>query len=698
VNGSPPAPVDRWLSIDRDGAVHVFVGKVDLGTGIRTALAQIVADELDVPLDAVHVVEGQTGITPDQGRTVGSQSLQSGAPPLRAAAATARKILLERAAKQLGVGVERLVTRDGVVSVAGGEATQIAYGALAEGGFGREVDAEVPLRSAATYRWVGTSVPRVDLPDKVRGAFAFVHDIALPAMWHARLVRPPAVGARLVEVDATSIAGFPDVRIVREGDFLAVAARDQWRTLEAARTLVTRWSGGGLPDQSEVYERLRGEASTEAVTRDDGALDAAFAKTKAHEATYRWPFQSHGSLGPPCAVADVRTDGATIWCASQGVYLLRARLAELLALPEDAISVVYEEGSGCFGDNGTDEAAIEAARISCALGAPVRLQWTLAEQLGWDPKGPAMLSTLRGALRAGRIVGWEHAVWTPPHFRLHGAVPAPRADAVAGDRNATVDYAIGAQRVVVHIAPHAALQQSALRSLGAAHNVFANESFFDELAFDAGADPLRFRLDHLDDSRARAVLERVAELAVWRGGEPYTDGPLLCGRGIAFARYDGHGAYVAAITSCAVDTASGRIDVREIAIAHDCGLIVNPDGLRNQIEGNAIQATSRALLEEVHFDRERVTSTDWSRYPILRFPDAPTVRISLIDRPEQPALGAGEPTTIVIAPAIANAVFAATGVRLREVPFSAARYLAERGELRNVTISSMRPSDRVRSN
>lgn len=349
-----------------------------------------------------------------------------------------------------------------------------------------------------------------------------------------------------------SPAGLPNVRIVRDGDLLAVTARDRWHAIEGARMLATEWSGGGLPDEQTTYDELRNAASMHTVTRDDGAYDAAFTNTVVREAAYRWPFQ---------------------------------------------------------------------ASIRCARGS--RSSSTFARTR--DPKGPAMFSTLRGSLRAGRIAGWEHHVWTPAHFLVRGAPPG---SAVAGDRNAAVDYATAAQRVVVHVVPQAVLRQSALRSLGAAHNVFANESFFDELAFAAGADPLRFRLAHVDEPRARAVLEGVAALAEWTGGEPHADGPLLCGRGVAYARYDGHGAYVAAVATCTVDPRRGQIAVRDVALAHDCGQIVNPDGLRSQIEGNATQATSRALLEQVRFDRRCVISSDWSRYPILRFSGAPTVRSS----------------------------------------------------------------------
>jgi nicotinate dehydrogenase subunit B len=676
VNGTQELLVDRWIAIDRDGGVRVLVGKVDLGTGIRTAFAQIVADELDVSPDRITVVEGRTGITPDQGLTVGSQSLQSGAPPLRAAAATARAVLLRRAAQRLGVTIDRLDTRDGAVVIVDRPPTgptSLSYAELAGDGFGCEVDALPALRAPSAYRWVGHATPRVDLPAKALGTFTYVQDVAIPGMLHARIVRPPAFGARCAGVDAASIQEFAGTRIVHEGELLAVAGPDQWSAAQAARALAVQWTGGGLPDEGDTFDRLREAAGDRVVTRAGAAIEA-LATDVTCEAEYRWPFQSHGSLGPPCAVADVRKDSATIWCSSQGVYALRARLAAQLGFDDDAVRVVYVEGSGCFGDNGSDDAAAQAATISRAVGAPVRLQWSAAEQLGWDPKGPAMLSELRGVVREGRIGAWEHDVWTPPHLHIRGAGTRALGGAVAGDRNAAVDYDVP-QRVVVHVAPRADLETSAFRSLGAAHNVFANESFVDELAHAAGADPLAFRLDHLADARARDVLERAADLVAWRAAEhAWTYGALRCGLGIAFARYNEHGAYVAAVATCTV-AEDGAIGVRELAIAHDCGLVVNPDGLRNQIEGNAIQATSRALLEEVRFDRARVTSTDWTAYPILRFPAAPAVRIAVIDRPDQPALGAGEPTTIVVAPAIANAVFAATGVRLRRVPFTKARFV-----------------------
>jgi nicotinate dehydrogenase subunit B len=435
--------------------------------------------------------------------------------------------------------------------------------------------------------------------------------------------------------------------------------------------------------------------STEDVIAQRGDVDRALAAdARVLSATYLWPFQSHGSIGPSSAVADVRADGATIWSGTQSVYALRGAIAKLLKLSDDAVRVIYVEAAGCYGHNGSDDAAADAAVISQSIGKPVHVQWSLADELGWDPKGPAMVMELRGALGAsGKVAGWSYEVWTPTHAnravgrpgnllaaQLAG-IPAAEGYPMGGDRNARSNYRFPNERVVVHWKPTSALRQSALRSLGGAQNTFANESFMDELAFAAGADPIDFRLAHLDDPRGRAVLETVASRAGWQRSkavQPTTDGATVTGRGVAFARYDNESAYVAAVADCELVPSTGAVRVREIYVAHDCGQIVNPDGLRNQIEGNAIQATSRSLMEEVHYDRQRVTSIDWESYPILRFPEIPDVHVELIDRPDEPPLGAGEPTTVVIAPAIANAIFAASGIRVRRVPFTPERVRAAR--------------------
>jgi len=668
--GTLPKRLSDWLSIEPDGTITAFVGKVELGTGVQTALAQIVADELDVSFASVRIVQGRTGITPDQGFTAGSQTLQTGAPPLRSAAAQAREALLDAAAEKLGVPRAMVRTYDGAIVDTAGRS--LSYAVLAAGNrlLDRPFNAHVPRFE--TRRAVGRSVARVDLPSKVFGTFTFLQDFRVEGMWHARVIRPPAVGAHLISVDTSSIAAIPGARVVRETDFLAVAAPQAWDAMRAARELKVQWEDVGLlPPFDAIYRSLRDGPSTEQVLAGGDPFDTA-SHARVARAVYEWPFQSHASLGPSAAVADVRADGTKIWAATQSVYALRGSIAALLAVPEESVYVEYVEGAGCYGHNGTDDAAADAALISRAIGHPVRVQWSVEDELGWDPKGPAMLVELAGTVDGdGHIDSWSSDVWTPGHTSRGGpgqpnfiAVQLlghelPKSHSGGGDRNALHLYDIASQRVVMHWKPDAALRQSALRSLGSAQNTFANESFVDELAHLVRADPLAFRLQHLKDPRARAVLEAVARIAGWQG--------TLDLRGVAFHRYGNSGAYVAAIAECSIDAHMG-IHFDRCFIAHDCGEIVNPDGLRNQIEGNVIHAASRALLEEVTFDERCVTSNSWDRYPILRFPDIPGIEIELIDRPNEPSLGAGEPTTPVIAPAIANAIYALTGQRIRRVP------------------------------
>ncbi len=691
--GSLPTRLDRWLAIDRAGQVTAYVGKVELGTGVQTALAQIVAEELDVAFESVRVVQGQTGLTPNQGFTAGSQTLQSGSPPLRRAAAQARSILLASAAERLEASPKDLIVRDGVVSVRGSD-REVAYGDLVHAQiFDCDIDQDIALKDPSEFRYVGKPVPRLDIPAKVFGTFAYLQDFTTADMWHSRVIRPAAVGAHLAHVDSSSIAGFPGVRIVQDGDFLALAGPHAWGVIRAAQALNVSWTGGGLPPFDRLYADIARGPSTENVVGRKGDVDRVLAAdARVLSATYHWPFQSHGSIGPSCAVADVRADTATIWSGTQSVYALRGAIAKLVGLAEDAVRVVYVEAAGCYGHNGADDAAADAALVSRAIGRPVRVQWSLADELGWDPKGPAMVMELRGVLGADRkVAGWSYEVWTPTHAnravgqpgnllaaQLAG-FPAAQGWPMGGDRNARTDYTFANERVVVHWKADSPLRQSALRSLGGAQNTFANESFMDELAHAAGADPIAFRLAHLDDPRARAVLEAVARRAGWQGARPARSSPdraTMTGRGVACARYDNESAYVAAIVECDLVPSTGAVRVREIYVAHDCGQIVNPDGVRNQIEGNAIQAASRALKEEVRYDSRRVTSTDWETYPIMRFPEIPDVHVELIDRPAEPPLGAGEPTTIVIAPAIANAIFAAGGIRVRQVPLSQERVKA----------------------
>ena len=687
--------VDTWLAVDAEGNVTVYSGKVELGTGVATALAQIVAEELDVPVERVRMVMGDTAQTPDEGYTAGSKTIQRGGAVLRQAAAEARQALLALAAERLGAPVERLAVGGGVVSVQGEPARSVGYGALLEGRrFDRRVSGRAPLKPPAAYTVVGRSVPRVDLAGKATGAPSFVHDLRLPGMVHGRVVRPAGVGATLAGLDEASIGGVPGLlRVVRRGDFVGVVAEREEQAIRAARDLKVSWRAGApLPAMADLAAHLRGLPASDQVLVARGDVAAALrGAARRLEATYYQPYQAHASVGPSCAVADVGPDRAVVWSSTQGVYQLRGALAGLLGLPAERVRVVHLEGAGCYGHNGADDVAADAALLSQAVGRPVRVQWMRHDEHAWEPYGPAMVMAVRGGLDArGNVAAWDYQVWSPPHTArpsgdagrllaaqlVAGQAPASRGSAGGGGRNAPTNYEFAASRVTGHWLATSPLRTSALRSLGAAANTFANESFMDELAAAAASDPVEFRLRHLADPRAIAVVRRAAELAGWQPRpSPAADGgaAVLSGRGIAFARYENDGAYVATVAEVEVDRASGAVRVRRVIVAHDCGLIINPDGVRNQVEGNVLQSLSRALKEEIAFDGSRVTSVDWTSYPILRFPEVPEVEVALLDRPDQPPLGAGEPATPPTAPAIANAIFDATGRRLRALPLTPLR-------------------------
>ncbi len=543
---------------------------------------------------------------------------------------------------------------------------------------------------------VGASVPRVEIPAKVAGIHEYVQNVRLPGMLHGRVVRPSSIGARFERVDEDSLRGLPGlVKIVRTADFVGVVCEREEQAIRAAQALQVTWrEAATLPEMSELYPTLRAMQTTDKTLMDVGDVGGALAgAAKTAHATYEWPFQMHGSIGPSCAVADVRPDGATIWCASQGVFALRPALAQLLKLPPEQVRVIFAEGAGCFGHNGQDDAAADAALLSQAVGRPVRVQWMRHDEHGWEPKGCPMVMDVRGGLDGpGAVIAWDYAVWSPTHFSrpagnagntLAGQLVGltPKTVFIGGDRNARHSYVGPNTRVIIHWLAAVPLRVSTLRGLGAPQNSFANESFMDELAAAAGADPVEFRLRHLKDPRAIAVLKAVAKLAGWTSRPSPKPGAggggIAAGRGVAFLQYDNTDAYVAAVAEVEVNRTGGQVRVRRVAIAHDCGLIINPNGLKNQIEGNVIQAISRALKEEVVFDRSRVTSLDWKSYPILTFSEVPErVEIELLNRPDQPAVGAGEPTTCPIPAAIANAIFDATGVRLRAVPFTPDRVKA----------------------
>lgn len=683
--GTPSTELDDWLAVAPDGTVTVFSGKVELGTGVRTALAQIVAEELDVPLASIHMVMGETGRTPNEGYTAGSKTIQAGGTLLRAAAAEARQALLDLATDLLDTPRDALVIRDGTIARRDDPSVSVAIGALLGGRrFHRTITRSAPLKPYKEYRVVGTAAPRLDLPAKFTGRPAFVQDLRLPGMLHARVVRPPSPGAELMELDESAVR---DARVIRIGDFVAVVAAREEQAIQAARQVRATWHEvASLPAQEALFETLRQSPATDQVVDEQGNVAAAIAGARTQlAAEYTQPYQAHASVGPSCAVAALADGTLTAWCATQGVYPLRGALADLLDMPPEQVRVIHVEGAGCYGNNGADDAAADAALLAQAVGQPVRVQWSREDEFIWEPKTPAMLMRVRAGLGAnGRIVGWDGEVWSPSHANrarqasqlLAGQLarrlrPPESRFFLGGNRNAPTNYTLPASRVTMHWLHESPLRVSSMRSLGATANTFANESFVDELAHATGADPLAFRLGHLDDPRARDVLRAAADRAGW--GTPL-DAEM--GRGLAFARYENDEAYVATVVEARVAEETGVIQVARIVVAHDCGMIVNPDGVRNQIEGNVIQGMSRALKEAVRFDATTVTSVDWESYPILRFAEVPEVEVVLLDRPDQPAVGAGEPATITIAPAIANAVFAATGARLRQVPFTPERVRA----------------------
>jgi CO/xanthine dehydrogenase Mo-binding subunit len=667
--------VDSFLAIHPDGSVTIYTSKVDVGTGLATVMRQVAAEELDVPVERCQVVEGDTAITPDHGGTGGSSGVPRGSADIRRAAATARQELLRRAAERLGRPASEIAISEGRI---GG----IAIGDLIGGKrFSLEIDPKAPFKQPGSFHAIGKPVLRADVQPKCIGRHVFLQDFTRPGMLHARIIRPPAIGAKLLSVDEASLRGIPDVRVVHIESFLALVAKDEWAAVVAARKLKTEWSAAPPMPASEGFDRRLREGEPAAVPSPipPGA--------KQLSATYYWPFQSHASLGPSCAVAEIREEGATVWTSAQGPHGLRASLAKMFSIPLEKMRVVYLDGSGSYGTNGADDAAADALLLARATGAPVRVQWSREDELGWDPKGPAQLLDLTGAIDSeGRIVAWETQMWLPGGPAGARAMIGPEAAGIPQSHgqgaglmtmNGDPPYAAADKpRVIVHQLKETPLRLSNLRAPGKIANVFAVESFTDELAHAAGMDPLEFRLRKLSDPRALAVLRRAAEMIGWQP-RPSPNPRAGTGRGIAYMRYKQAENYVAIAMEVAVDAVSGNVQVRRVTCAHDCGLIMNPDGLRNQVEGNIVQTLSRALHEEVTFAESRVTSVDWTSYPILTFPEAPAVEVALIDRPDQPPLGAGEAASAPVAGALANAIFDAAGARLRTIPFTPARVKAE---------------------
>ncbi|MDR3469093.1 MAG: molybdopterin-dependent oxidoreductase, partial [Xanthobacteraceae bacterium] len=693
---------ETFIVIGSDGAVTAFNGHVDLGTGIRTALAQIVAEELDVALDRVTMVLGDTARVPDQGATIASETIQVTAIPLRCAAAQARHYLVARAAAWLDQPAAELSVDDGLVRAPNNRS--VSYGELIGNDVVRiELDDGAAVKPVAAHRIVGQAVPRVDIPAKATGEAVYVHDVRLPGMLHGRVVRPPYagidagafVGNSLLALDEASIGHVPGiVAVVRIADFVGVVAEREENAIKAGEQLKVTWkTTPAAPDVHDVETALRANPSQPRTLIDKGDVDAAItgAATRMTR-TYVWPYHMHGSIGPSCAVADWREDGLTVWSGTQNPHVLRTELARLMALDEARIEVIRMEAAGCYGRNCADDVTADAALLSRAVRRPVRVQLTRAQEHVWEPKGAAQLMDVDGGLDAdGGIAAYDFATRYPSNgapmlaLLLTGAIaPTPEVFEM-GDRTAIPPYDYDNLRVVVHDMPPI-MRASWLRGVSALPNTFAHESYIDELATAAGVDPIEYRLRYLKDPRAIDLIKAVAERAGWQPRPQWTpqqpDGDVVRGRGFAYALYvhskfPGYGAaWSAWIADVAVNTTTGDVSVVRVVAGQDSGLMINPDGVRHQIEGNVIQSTSRALKEAVRFDQLGVATKEWGAYPIITFPEVPKIDVLMVPRPDQPPLGVGESASVPSAAAIANAIFDATGVRFREPPFTPERILA----------------------
>lgn len=703
----PIPPIDRvssFIAIGADGSVTAYHGHVDLGTGIRTSLAQLVADELDVEFERITMVLGHTGRTPNQGPTIASNTIQVDAIPMRKAAAQVRQLLLGLAADKLQQPVSALTTSKGAVVAKGGR--RIGYGELAQGqDLNIALDKEVPLRTGG-FNYIGKSVQRVDIPAKVLGALAYVHDVRVPGMLHGRVVRPPyggadasaPLGSSLISVNEQSVAHLPGiVKVVVQGDFVGIVAEREEQAIAAMRQLEVKWKDwAGVPDLSlnAMHDTLVKHEKTDRMLREDAGIDEAFSGAKkVIEADYVWPYHLHASIGPSCAVADVSASQIQVWTGSQNPHDVRKDIATLTGMAADQINVTRLEASGCYGRNCADDVASDAVLLSQAVGRPVRVQLMREQEAAWEPKGTGQLIRVRGGLDENHaVLGYELKTCYPSNdaaalaLILTGKVPNKPKVLQMGDRTAIPQYEYPKMRVVSQDAAPI-VRASWMRGVSALPNVFAHECWIDECAYLAGEDPLAYRMRYLKDPRAVALTHAAHKQAGWQDGPAHrnpapADQRLVKGRGFAYARYyhskfPGYGAAWATwICDVTVDRETGVIKVDKVFVAHDCGEMVNPAGVRHQVHGNIIQSTSRVLKEYVTFDSKGVTSLDWGGYPILRFDELPEIDVQLVERPGEDPMGAGESASVPSAAAVSNAVFDATGVRLREVPFTPARVLA----------------------
>ena len=724
INGLPSTQLDSWIAIGADGRVTAYTGKCELGHGLFTSQTQLVAEELSVPIDRVQLIQCDTALTPDQGTTSGAQSHPTNFnhANLALAGATAREALVQLAAARLGVPADRLTTADGAVLVRDDASRRVSYGELIGGRtFNIPLNRNATRKPAGEWKVLGQPIPRLDIPAMATGRFEYVHNVRVPGMLHGRVVRPPAHGATVGSVDECSVQGLPGVvKVVIRKNFIGVVAEKPWQADEAARHLKVVWTEGArLPDQRTFYQHLRSQTATrDTLSVNSGDVDAALTgAARTVRATYRHPYQMHASVGTACAVADVQGARATIWSATQAVYPLRSTMAMLLALKPDDVHIVFRMGPGCYGVNGADTVSYDAALMSQAVGRPVRVQLTRQDEMAWENYGLAFVIDQRVGLDAsGTIVGWDYEGWSVSRGgRPGGNAPgnvvtgflagfppagvAPRSPAPAptgeyGNGNNTVpSYVTGCvgercggtgtitiERVLSHVI-ESPFFTGPLRSPARLQNTFAHECFMDEIAATVKADPVQYRLRHLRDPRLREVLTAAATKAGWQSRPSPRPGPrrsgVVTGRGVACVLYEGDNGYCGLVAEVEVNQDTGLVVVRRFVAAMDCGPISNPNGLRNQVEGGIMHGMSRALREEVTWNADRVTSIDWRTYrPWYLGDQVPVIESVLINRPDAEAMGAGETSITVAAAAIGNAIFDATGARVRQVPFTPERVKA----------------------
>ncbi|GAB3673234.1 xanthine dehydrogenase family protein molybdopterin-binding subunit [Salinisphaera aquimarina] len=709
-NKNAAAQLDAWLAVHPDNTVTLFTGKVEVGNGNETSLAQIAAEELYFPVDQLIVVMGSTDKTIDQGPTYGSRTIPYAGPQIRHAAAAGRQALLSLGAKHFKLPAHQLATQNGSVSVIGDPAKKISYGELVDGhrfdveigasgnSFGLEIAPDTTLKNQTHYSIVGKSVPRKDIPGKMFAQYSYIQDIKVDGMLHGRVVRPYGVGAKLVDVDESGLKDIPGfVQVVREGNFLGVVAKTEWAAIKAASRLGSTlhpkgrkagqatWSDANtLPDQDKVWDTVRKTSGKDVSVASNGAYSmAANYAARTIKATYQTPFQMHASIGPSCAIADVNSERAIFWAGTQMPHQARRDMAKMLDVPEDKVTVHWHGASGAYGRNGLEHVIADAAVMSRAVGKPVRVQWMRWDEHGWEPKGPPIAQDLEGLIdEDGKVIGWRHHMWVPTtgNTNLIAAdlIGHPVGDEGAGRGSISYAYTFQNADVSYHGEGRVGVITAWLRSPAQFETTFAMEAFIDELAADGQIDPLTFRLQNLEDARAIGVLQAAAEKYGWttrasnQDKAEEKDGQAI-GRGIAWVNRDD--SYVATIADIVVDRESGQITVKRVVVAHDCGLVVNPDALKNQIEGNIIQSLSRTLHEEVTFDNAHITSRDWVGYPILRFNEIPdSIEMVFVnDTPGRKMTGGGEPSTCPTAAVVSNALYDAIGVRMRQTPFRADR-------------------------